>query len=141
MSHVLLDEKLSLRILLAEDNLLNQKVLLQVLKHLGYSADLANNGLEVLDMLHRQHYDIILMDVQMPLMNGIEATRRIKQEWLPEKCPWIIAVTANTMPGDREICLEAGMDDYVSKPVDIQKLVQAIAKCQSLNFKQQLFAV
>ncbi|GAC1459940.1 MAG: hypothetical protein NVS2B14_06280 [Chamaesiphon sp.] len=120
-----------LRILIAEDNLVNQKVALQVLKRLGYHADVVNNGLEVLDLLHRQTYDVILMDVQMPEMDGIDTTRYIKNEWKSEKRPWIIAITANTMQGHREICLEAGMDDYLTKPLRVNELSQALSKCQS----------
>ncbi|HEY9875291.1 MAG TPA: response regulator [Candidatus Obscuribacterales bacterium] len=128
-----LGERLPLRILVAEDNLVNQKLLLQVLKRLGYSADIANNGLEVIELLHRQPYDVILMDVQMPEMDGIEATRRICLEWGSEKRPRIIAVTANTVNGHREMCLEAGMDDYLSKPLRKEELCQALAKCQFIR--------
>lgn len=121
-----LAESLPLRILVAEDNVVNQKLMLQVLKRLGYQADIANNGLEAVESLHRQPYDVILMDIQMPEMDGIEATRRICQDWKPEERPRIIAITANTVEGHREMCLEAGMDDYLSKPLRIEQLAQAL---------------
>jgi PAS domain S-box-containing protein len=111
-----------LRILLAEDNLLNQKVILEMLKHLGYRADVAANGLEVLQALQRQQYDIILMDIRMPELGGLEATRQIRKLWPVSRQPKIIAVTAYALEGDREKCLEAGMDDYVSKPVKMEEL-------------------
>ncbi len=128
----------SLRILLAEDNMTNQKVATKLLQRLGYRADIAGNGLEVLDALHRQSYDVILMDVQMPEMDGLETARRICAEYgdgsdhRPRK-PWIIAMTANAMKGDREMCLQAGMDDYVTKPVRREELAKAIARCQPLE--------
>lgn len=122
-------ERLPLRILLAEDNAINQKVALRTLEHMGYRADVAANGLEVLDALDRQPYDVVLMDMQMPEMDGLEATRRILKRWLPSRRPRIIAMTANAMRGDREQCLEAGMDDYISKPVRIEDLVAALERC------------
>ena len=101
--------------------MVNQKVTLRMLKKIGYRADVAANGLEVLRALERQSYDIILMDVQMPEMDGLEACRAIRQ--LPlERQPKIIAITAYALEGDREKCLEAGMDDYISKPVQIGEL-------------------
>ena len=125
-----LAEKLPLRILLADDHLVNQKVALQILQRMGYRADVAGNGLEVLAALRRQHYDVVLMDVQMPEMDGLEASRCICAQWAPEARPRIIAMTANAMQGDRDECLEAGMDDYVSKPIRMEELVQALGKCQ-----------
>jgi CheY-like chemotaxis protein len=119
-----------LRILLAEDNRVNQKVALNLLKQLGYQADLATNGLEVLEALHRQSYDVVLMDVQMPKLDGLETTRRICQELPQDTRPRIIAMTANAMQGDREECLEAGMDDYISKPIRIGVLSQTLSKWQ-----------
>lgn len=123
--------RLPLRILLAEDNLVNQQVALHLLQGMGYRADVAGNGLEVLEAISRQPYDVVLMDVQMPEMDGLTATRRIFQmgsalSWRPR----IIAMTANAMLGDREMCLEAGMDDYVSKPIRVEELVRALSKCQ-----------
>lgn len=119
-----------LRLLLAEDNVVNQKVAVNVLKRLGYQADIAANGLEVLSALKRQIYDVILMDVQMPEMDGLEATQYIKTHWDSingdANCPWVIAMTANAMQGDRQICLDAGMDDYLSKPIQTAKLIDAL---------------
>jgi CheY-like chemotaxis protein len=119
--------KHSERILLAEDNTVNQKVALHMLDNLGYRADLAANGIEVLEAMERQKYDVILMDMQMPEMDGLEATRRIVQaQSRIESRPWIIALTANAMHGDRERCLEAGMDDYLSKPIKKDELMIAL---------------
>jgi len=122
--------QLPLRILLAEDNVVNQKVALHLLQQMGYQADVASNGWEVLEALHRQSYDVVLMDVQMPQMDGLAATRRICQEWPHTARPRIIAMTANAMQGDREECLNAGMDDYVSKPIRVEELILALSKCQ-----------
>ncbi len=122
--------ELPLRILIAEDNRVNQKVALHLLKLIGYQADVASDGLEVLEALHRQSYDVVLMDVQMPNMDGLATTRRICQEPLDNPRPRIIAVTANAMQGDREECLKAGMDDYISKPIRLEELIQALSKCQ-----------
>jgi CheY-like chemotaxis protein len=117
-----LNQRLALRLLLVEDNLINQKVALRLLQRLGYQADLAANGLEALAALRRQTYDVVLMDVQMPEMDGLEATRQIRQEFPPVAQPRIIAMTANALPGDREECLTAGMNDYISKPIQILEL-------------------
>jgi CheY-like chemotaxis protein len=116
-----------LRILLAEDNAVNQKLALRLLERMGYRADLAASGLEVLEALQRQRYDVVLMDVQMPEMDGLEATRRIRRDM--GKQPQIIAMTANAMKEDREICLAAGMDDYISKPIRVEELVAALSRC------------
>jgi CheY-like chemotaxis protein len=97
---------------------------------MGYRADVAGNGLEVLEALRRQPYHVVLMDVQMPEMDGLAATRCICQEWPLSQRPRIIAMTANAMLGDRELCLEAGMDDYISKPIRVEELVSALSKCQ-----------
>ncbi|MEA5420459.1 response regulator [Spirulina sp. CCNP1310] len=121
-----LAESLPLRILLAEDNVVNQKVALNILQKLGYRADVAANGLEVLESLARQSYDVVLMDVQMPQMDGLEATRHICAEWSDRHRPYIIAMTANAMEGDRADCLAAGMNDYVSKPIRLPALIQAL---------------
>jgi len=115
-----------LRILLAEDNVVNQQVGLHILSRMGYRADVAANGLEVLEALRRQSYDVVLMDVQMPEMDGLTATRRICQEWSVENRPHIVAMTANAMRGDRETCLQAGMDDYISKPIRVEELVRSL---------------
>ena len=122
-----------LRILLAEDNAVNQKLALRLLQQMGYRADVAGNGLEVLDALERQPYDVILMDVQMPEMDGLEASRQINQRWPRAARPWIIAMTANAMPGDREMCLAAGMDDYLTKPIRVGELVAALSRSQPLR--------
>jgi CheY-like chemotaxis protein len=117
-----------LRILLAEDNTTNQKVALRMLERLGYRADVVANGVEVLDALKRQSYDVVLMDVQMPEMDGVEATGYIRSHRNVLQQPWIIALTANALVGDREHYLEAGMDDYVSKPVRIHELRDALVR-------------
>ena len=117
----------SLKVLLAEDNLSSKKVTLQILKKLGFRADAVADGLEVLQSLERKHYDIILMDVRMPDMNGLEATEIIRQRW-PDKKPLIIAVTAYYQDVDREKCLKAGMDDYISKPIKLEDLKNMLHK-------------
>ena len=122
--------RLPLRLLLAEDNAVNQKMALLLLARLGYSADVASNGLEVIAALHRQTYDLILMDVQMPEMDGLSATRYICAHWDPAQRPWIVALTANAMQGAREECLDVGMNDYVSKPIQVEALIQALSRCQ-----------
>ncbi len=119
----------NLRILLAEDNVVNQKVAIHMLQRLNYRADLAGNGLEVLEALQRQPYDVVLMDVQMPDMDGITAAERICSQWSETERPRIIAMTANAMHGDREACLDAGMDDYISKPVRLEELARALSVC------------
>jgi CheY-like chemotaxis protein len=125
-----LGQRFPLRILLAEDNAVNQKVALRLLERMGYRADVAANGLEALAALQRQPYDVVLMDVQMPEMDGLEASRRIKQNWPPGDRPRIIAMTANAMQGDREKCLAAGMDDYITKPIRTEALVEALSRTQ-----------
>jgi GAF domain-containing protein/CheY-like chemotaxis protein len=116
-----------LRILLAEDNVVNQKLALRILQQMGYRADVASNGIEAIECCARQPYDAVLMDVQMPEMDGLEATRRIVARW-PDAAqrPRIVAMTANAMQGDREECLAAGMDDYVTKPIRVDALVAAL---------------
>jgi CheY-like chemotaxis protein len=121
-----------LRILLAEDNLVNQKVAIHMLKRIGYQADIAMNGVEVLELLRLNAYDVILMDLQMPKMDGLEATRRILQEFPEHRCPTIIAMTANALEGDKQDCLDAGMHDYVTKPVKVEQLAMALSQCQPL---------
>jgi signal transduction histidine kinase/CheY-like chemotaxis protein/HPt (histidine-containing phosphotransfer) domain-containing protein len=123
-----LGQRLPLRILVAEDNSVNQRVALLLLERLGYSADVAGNGHEVLDALRRQPYDLILMDLQMPDMDGLEATRRIQAEWPTERRPRILAVTASALVADRNACLAAGMDGFLSKPVLIRELQAALRK-------------
>ena len=122
-------ERHPLRILLAEDNVVNQKLALRLLQQMGYRADVASNGIEAIECCARQPYDVVLMDVQMPEMDGLEATRRIVARWpSPAQRPRIVAMTANAMQGDREECLAAGMDDYVTKPIRVDALVQALLK-------------
>ena len=117
------------RVLLAEDNAVNQKVAVTMLAKLGYRADVAANGKEVLDALERQAYDIVLMDVHMPEMDGLEATRHIRGgQKEGSGRPWIIALTANAMQGDRALCLAAGMDDYISKPITLDELIAAMVR-------------
>jgi len=117
-----LADTLPLKILVAEDNTVNQKVVQLLLHNLGYRADLAANGIETLAALERQSYDVVLMDVQMPEMDGLEATRRLRARYGTGNGPRVIAMTANAMPGDREKCLAAGMDAYVSKPVELNDI-------------------
>jgi signal transduction histidine kinase len=118
--------KIYLKILLAEDNKVNQKVALMTLKKLGYTADIANNGLEVLAMIENQLYDVILMDMQMPEMDGITATKMIREANISQ--PWIIALTANALIQDRQICSDAGMNDFLAKPLVITELTEALKK-------------
>ena len=120
-----------LRILLAEDNLVNQKLALRLLEQMGYRADLASNGAEAVDSVKRQTYDVILMDVQMPEMDGLEASRRINASFPDTERPYIVAMTANAMQGDREMCLDAGMDDYITKPIRVPVLVEALLNAPS----------
>ncbi|HWQ18745.1 MAG TPA: ATP-binding protein, partial [Methanotrichaceae archaeon] len=124
-----LADKKPLRILVAEDVPSNQKVLVEMLKRMGYRADMAADGLEVLEALERQPYDLILMDVRMPEMDGMEAARQIRKRLPAGKQPRIIAITAYALEGDREKCIEAGMDDYIAKPVKMGELAGAIGKC------------
>jgi CheY-like chemotaxis protein len=127
-------QRLPLRILLAEDNAINQQVASSFLERLGYRADVAANGLEVLLSLHRQPYDVVLMDVQMPEMDGLEATRRIRQlppaELAAGAQPRIIAMTANVLREQCEVCMQAGMDDYIAKPVQVEDLIRALNECR-----------
>ncbi|RCR70339.1 hybrid sensor histidine kinase/response regulator [Larkinella punicea] len=120
-----------LQILVAEDYPANQKLALNILSKLGYQAHLAQNGAEVLDLVKRRFYDVILMDVQMPEVNGLEATIRIRQQ--PGRQPTIIAMTANAMADDREACLHAGMDDYIAKPIVIEELKNALQQAAILR--------
>jgi CheY-like chemotaxis protein len=115
-----------LRILLAEDNVVNQKLAVRLLQQMGYRADLASNGIEAIESVARQPYDVVLMDVQMPEMDGIEAAKQITARWHGAERPRIVAMTANAMQGDREMCIAAGMDDYITKPIRVDALVDAL---------------
>jgi PAS domain S-box-containing protein len=126
-----------LRILLAEDNPINQKLALRLLAQMGYQADVAANGIEVLHALERQLYDVILMDVHMPEMDGLEATRAVCARWPAAQRPRIVAMTANAIQGNREMCLEAGMDDYLAKPIRVHELVTALSQCRPRTCYQQ----
>jgi PAS domain S-box-containing protein len=114
-----------LKILLAEDTNINQKAVIFTLKRIGYTADIANNGLEVLELLNKGDYDVILMDMQMPEMDGITATKIIRQKL--KLSIWIIAMTANTLEKDRQFCLDIGMNDYISKPITIEEIIRAFS--------------
>jgi len=118
--------KFPLKILLAEDNLVNQKVATRFLSRLGYRVDVVANGLEALEAIYRQNYDVILMDIHMPEMDGITATKKIIADF--PQAPWIIALTANAAQGDRDICLQSGMQDYLSKPLKVQDLTRSLER-------------
>jgi CheY-like chemotaxis protein len=122
----------ALRILLAEDNPMNQKVALRLLERLGYGADVATNGLEAIEALERRPYDVVLMDVQMPHLDGLDATRQICERWPEESRPRIVAMTANALPEDREACFAAGMNDYVAKPIRAEELAAALKRVKPL---------
>jgi len=124
-----------LRILVAEDNVVNQKLALRLLQQMGYRADLASNGIEAIESVERQTYDVILMDVQMPEMDGLEAARRINARWNSDR-PRIVAMTANAMQGDREMCIAAGMDDYLTKPIRVERLVEALVSAPARRVVQ-----
>jgi CheY-like chemotaxis protein len=124
----LLATRQPLRVLIAEDHPINQRVAVQLLKRLGYRADVAGNGLEAIEAVERQAYDVVLMDVQMPDMDGLQATRWIVQRRSADGLPRIVAMTANAMPGDREAYLAAGMDGYVAKPIEIGALTEVLTQ-------------
>lgn len=128
--------ELPLKILLADDNLINQKVAISILRNFGYTPDTAANGLKVLEMLKEQLYDVILMDVQMPEMDGLTATKEIHKSYTNESRPRIIAITAGAMDADKQECLDAGMDDFISKPVNLDKLATALRLCTPHKKKQ-----
>jgi CheY-like chemotaxis protein len=130
-----------LRILLAEDNVVNQKVEMQILSKIGYRADVVSNGLEALEAVKRTPYDVVLMDVQMPEMDGEQATVHIRQEVLADRQPWIIAMTANAMSGDRERYQSAGMNDYVPKPIRVERLIEILKSIQPSSSRTGLSAL
>ena len=123
-----LAERSPLRILLAEDNVVNQKVAVRILERLGYRADVVASGVEAVAAVRARDYDVVLMDVMMPEMDGLQATRQICTDLPPQRRPRIVAMTANAMQGDREACLAAGMDDYISKPVRPEELQAALER-------------
>jgi signal transduction histidine kinase len=114
------------QVLIAEDNLVNQRILALFLESLGYSPKLANNGLEVLEALDQKNYDVIFMDIQMPKVDGITATRKIRQDFKQQ--PWIVALTANALPEDRQLCIDAGMNDFITKPIQIEDIVNIFVR-------------
>ena len=118
----------SQEILLVEDNPINQKLALKMIQKLGLKAQLANNGKEAIECLRQRNFKLILMDVQMPVMDGLEATRLIRSRFPSEHQPIILAMTANAMKGDKELCLEAGMNDYISKPFKMAEVKDLLSK-------------
>ena len=122
-----------LDILIVEDNFINQKMMAQVIAYMGYQPDLVSSGAEALEAMNCQHYDVVLMDVQMPEMDGMEVTRRVRADFTPAMQPRIIAMTAKTMPGDREMCLQSGMDDYLAKPIHLEALTDALRRCRRVE--------
>lgn len=132
-----LSKRLPLQILVAEDNPVNQKLAISLLNLMGYKPDAAANGLEVLRMMENKEYDMILMDLQMPEMSGMDAAQRIFEDYPPEKRPCIIAITANALLGDKEKCFEIGMVDYMAKPIRIHELQNVIEKWGTLRFEKR----
>jgi len=136
-----LAQRSPLRILVADDYDMNQKIVTRILKGFGYGCDLAANGLEVIQALERKPFDLVFLDVQMPELNGYETARKICQRWGKSERPLMVAMTANALRGDREKCLEAGMDEFISKPVQIEQIRKALEQCQPrrspLSSKQQ----
>jgi len=124
----LLSAEIPLKILLVEDNPVNRNVALSLLARLGYKADSVVNGVEAVDAFAEHNYDLVMMDLQMPVMDGLEATRELRRRLPPGRQPRIVAVTANALVGDRESCLAAGMDDYVTKPLKLDALTSAIRR-------------
>jgi CheY-like chemotaxis protein len=116
------------RALVVEDNAINQRVAVRTLERLGLEAAAVGNGRDALERLRHEHFDVVFMDCQMPLLNGYDATRRLRREEPAEEHVPVIAMTAQSMPGDREKCLDAGMDDYVSKPLRMGEIQQKIAQ-------------
>jgi DNA-binding response OmpR family regulator len=123
----------ALRILIAEDNAVNVQLLTILLDHMGYRADVTSNGADAIAALRRQAYDVILMDVQMPVMDGLEATRNIRRDWAPGRRPRIIALTAGVTSEEVKTCQRAGMDDFLVKPLNVEQLAAALAACKRLD--------
>jgi two-component system NtrC family sensor kinase len=130
-------QKCPMKIMIAEDNLVNQKIAEKIFNKLGYQVIIVNNGMEALSTLKQEMYDVIFMDIQMPELDGIETTKAIYQEWGEINRPYIIALTANAMPSDRDQCLSVGMDDYISKPVKVEKIVESIQLLQQRRFNSR----
>jgi signal transduction histidine kinase/DNA-binding response OmpR family regulator len=128
-----MSQRLPLRILIAEDNPVNQKVAVMLLQRMGYQPDVAADGVETVAAVLRAPYDVVLMDVQMPELDGLDATRRIVKRFAGKPRPRIIAMTANATPEDRKACMDAGMDDYLAKPIAVPGLVQALQRCVPLD--------
>jgi CheY-like chemotaxis protein len=133
------------RILIAEDSLINQKILLRMLKQIGCAADVVANGVQAVEAAATIKYDIVFMDMQMPEMDGLEATRKIVNAMQSSERPKIIALTANSMSGDREKCIDAGMDDYLTKPVRLEELLSTLkrwapapVKSDAITFTQKV---
>jgi CheY-like chemotaxis protein len=128
----------SFKILLAEDNAVNQKVAKRVLTHLGYEVEIVNNGVEAIKAIAEKSYDLILMDIQMPEMDGLETTRYIRKQELESQLPpiAIVAMTANATDDDQNVCRDAGMSDYISKPIQIDKLKNMLKQYESLKTKK-----
>jgi CheY-like chemotaxis protein len=131
-------EKIPLRILLADDSEINLKVGQAYFQKMGYQIETASNGIEVLQALDRQPYDVVFLDVQMPEMDGYEAARQIKLRWLANDRPRLIAMTGNVLPGERERCIEAGMDDYIAKPVRIKEIEAMLCHVWNLHDAKML---
>jgi CheY-like chemotaxis protein len=125
-----------MRVLVVEDNIVNQRLALTLLKRLGWTVSLACNGFDAIAALERENFGLVLMDVQMPVMDGLMATREIRRRFAPECQPAIIAFTANTLPGDREACLAAGMDDYLSKPVNATEMSAKLERWNAALLKE-----
>ncbi len=136
--HENLAETIPLKILVAEDSVVNQKVALLILRQLGYRADAVSSGVEAIKALQRQSYDLVFMDVQMPEMDGLTATKLICKEWSSSQRPYIIAMTASVILGDRQVCLDAGMDDYIAKPIRVEALVEALKKIKTKSNSHQM---
>ncbi|MBJ6609611.1 MAG: response regulator [Candidatus Thiothrix moscowensis] len=136
-SRLKLGERLPLSILLAEDNPINQIVATSILDEMAYKAEIAENGRQAVDALRKKPYDVIFMDMQMPEMDGLEATRTIRAEFPPDRQPIIIAMTANAMEGDRQECLDAGMNDYISKPI-LPEAIEAALQRSLANLHPQV---
>jgi DNA-binding response OmpR family regulator len=135
LSHAVAEAGEALRILIAEDNDVNVQLLSILLERMGYHADVASDGAEAIAMLRRQPYDVILMDVQMPVLDGIQATLQIHREWAPDHRPRIIALTAGVMADEVQTCRDAGMDDFLVKPLEVAKLAASLARCKRLRAK------